>query len=273
MPRFRDALDAGGFPVALEITPPRKRLEEVLLRRARLLGPLADAVNVIQRADRLSSLDASLALIAAGHEPVWHLVNKGRSRAEIAAELASAASAGVGSVLCLRGDHTAQDGPDTPRIREVVAMVHDVLPEALIGATANQYGPRERVLANLLPKLRAGATLVQTNPVFALETLRPLAVEILAHAPRTRVVPMVMPLTSRAGAERIQQRLGIPIPAALLARLERGGEVAAWADFRELLEDLVACPWAHGVAIMTPEVDPPEGTGERIAEALRAARV
>jgi len=86
-------------------------------------------------------------------------------------------------------------------------------------------------------------------------------------------VPMVMPLTSRAGAERIQQRLGIPIPAGLLARLEGGGEVAGWAAFRELLAELVACPWAHGVAIMTPEMDPPEGAGERIAEALRTARV
>lgn len=272
MSQLRDGLERGGFPVALEITPPRKRIEAVLLRRARLLGPLADAVNVIQRPERLSSLDASLALIAAGHEPVWHVVNRGRTRTEIASELASAASGGVRSVLCLRGDHGAADRPETPRIREVVEMVGEALPGALIGATANQYGPRDRVLANLLPKLRAGAALVQTNPVFRAEALRPLAEEILARAPNTRVVPMVMPVTSLATAARIRDRLGIPIPGALLERLESGGAVSAWAAFAELLAELADSAWAHGVAVMTPEMDPPEGAGERIAAAIHAAR-
>ena len=61
MSAFAERLSRGGFAVALEITPPKKRLEEVLLRRARLL-PGVDAINVIQRPDRLSSLDASLLL-------------------------------------------------------------------------------------------------------------------------------------------------------------------------------------------------------------------
>ncbi|MBE0612003.1 MAG: hypothetical protein IH609_21665, partial [Dehalococcoidia bacterium] len=56
---FAEKLDAGQFAVALEITPPQRDLPKVLLRRARLLGTAAQAINVIQRPGRQSSLDAS----------------------------------------------------------------------------------------------------------------------------------------------------------------------------------------------------------------------
>ncbi|MEJ5221060.1 MAG: hypothetical protein WHT63_03510 [Tepidiforma sp.] len=83
--RFLDRLAAGEFAVALEITPPQRHLPKVLLRRARLLGDAADAVNVIQRPDRQSSLEASLELLAAGIDPVWHLAARGETRASVAA--------------------------------------------------------------------------------------------------------------------------------------------------------------------------------------------
>ena len=44
---FGAALQAGTFPVALEITPPQRPLPGVLLRRARLLGESIGAINVI----------------------------------------------------------------------------------------------------------------------------------------------------------------------------------------------------------------------------------
>jgi len=80
---FAAKLAAGAFPLALEITPPRKPLAEILLRRARGLGSRADAINVIQRPGRVPSVDASAELLEAGFEPVWHLVDRGRSRADL----------------------------------------------------------------------------------------------------------------------------------------------------------------------------------------------
>ena len=118
--RFHDRLRSGDLAITLEITPPRKRLDEVLLRRARALGPNAHAVNVIQREGRLASLDASIRLRDADLEPVWHLVTRGRARAEIESEIASAAAAGIEAVLCVRGDHASADAPDTPRANAVV---------------------------------------------------------------------------------------------------------------------------------------------------------
>ena len=59
--RFADALASGQFAIALEITPPQRSLPQVLKRRAGLLGELAMAVNVIQRAARYRTLSSSRA--------------------------------------------------------------------------------------------------------------------------------------------------------------------------------------------------------------------
>jgi hypothetical protein len=109
-------------------------------------------------------------------------------------------------------------------------MARAALPRALIGVTANQYGPRKRVLANLAPKLSAGAAFVQTNPVFDVA--------------------------------------GFGLPAAILARLESGGEIEGWRTFREITEALAASPRIAGVAVMTPEMDAAPAAAQRIAQAL-----
>ena len=86
MLRLASLLRTGGFPVALEITPPRELRVHLLLRRARRIGRAA-AVNVIQRFDRLPSVEAS-GILGGQFEPVWHLANRGRSAAEIEGEMA-----------------------------------------------------------------------------------------------------------------------------------------------------------------------------------------
>ncbi len=264
MPCFAETLLSPEPAITLEITPPRKRLPDVLARRARLLGPAAHAVNVIQRVGRLSSLDASVELRAAGRDPVWHLANRGQCRAEIASAIESAAAGGIGMVLCLRGDHEADDAPDTPKIREVVAQVRDAIPGVLIGVTANQYGPPDRVLRNLIPKLEAGADFVQTQPVLELAPLRALRDRAERAGVRPHWVPMVMPLTDAGAAGRIAARLEIPIPEPLRRAIEARRGFAAFAEIvGSLRADDVS-----GLAIMTPEMDPAPATGARIARLL-----
>lgn len=268
---FADQLRQGRFAVALEITPPQRPLPRVLLRRARLLGDAAHAVNVIQRTGRQSSLEAALTLKAAGIEPVWHLVVRGRTRAEVAADIETARAGGITHVLCIRGDHDAPDGLDTPTIREAVALVTSAIPGVFAGATMNQYVPdREAVLRNLLPKLRAGAAFVEAQPVFDIEALRPVAEALRERSPATKLVPMAMPLLSLEAATRIEARLGIALPPSLHAAIARGPE-AAWAAFDATIAALAASPLVDGVAIMTFETDPPPETGARIVAALRAA--
>lgn len=254
--------------MALEITPPKRALTRVLLRRARLLGEAVHAINVIQRPGRQSSLEASIALREAGMHPAWHLVNRGRTRAELALEVERAKAAGISQVLCIRGDHDAQDGADTPKLRELVAMVHAAMPDAAIGATLNQYAPRiEAVFRNLGPKVAAGASYVQTQPVLDLHHFRPVAERLREEFAGVRIVTMAMPLLEMVEAERVGKRLGIRLPETALRRIAAGRE-SAWELFEETISQLTESPLIDGVAIMTAEMDPPAETGMRIAEVL-----
>jgi len=268
---FADCLRSGRFAVALEITPPLRPSPGVLLRRARLIGDCAQAINVIQRPSRQSSLDASIELRAAGIEPVWHLAVRGSSRDGLASDIARARESGIHNVLCLRGDHNAADLPDTPSIREAVQMVVEGIPGALAGATLNQYAPDDAaVLRNLLPKLRAGASYTQTQPVFDLARILPLADRVHSASPDTRIVAMVMPLLTLHSLVRFEARLGIALGEPVRSRVQ-AGEASAWEFFQEVVAGLVASPLVDGIAIMTFERDAPKPVGERIATVLRAA--
>jgi 5,10-methylenetetrahydrofolate reductase len=268
---FPERLAARTFPVALEITPPQRPLPKVLLRRARLLGDAACAINVIQRPGRQPSLEASAELLDAGYHPVWHLVTRGRSREEIVAELRQAAAVSVGQLLVIRGDHNAPDAPGAPTIRDAIALAREHLPGAAIGATLNQYVPdRAAVLRNLLAKLDAGATYVQTQPVFDVEQLRPFVEAVREHHPGVAIVTMAMPLLAPEAATKIESRLGIRLPATVHERIAAGPD-SAWAAFDELIAELISCGLVDGLAIMTFEMDAPPETGARIVEALRKA--
>jgi 5,10-methylenetetrahydrofolate reductase len=271
---FIERLQAGRFAVALEITPPQKPLPGVLMRRAGLLGDAAHAVNVIQRPGRQPSLDASIALRESGLHPVWHLVTRGADRDDVRAALHRAHASGVRQLLAIRGDHAGADLPGTPTLRDAIAMAAEEMPGAAIGATLNQYSPdASSVLKNLLPKLRAGASYVQTQPVVEVDRLAPLAEAVRGASPDTRVVAMAMPLLTLAHAERISERIGVTLPDTYLRRIEQGGEAAAWEAFGETLASLAASHLVHGVAIMTFEMDPTPETGERICAALRSAGI
>jgi methylenetetrahydrofolate reductase (NADPH) len=259
---FATRMAAGSFPVALEITPPQRSLPHVLLRRARILGDCATAVNVIQRPSRQSSLDASIELRTAGFAPCWHLVTRGKSREELLADLQRAATGGIRQVLCIRGDHAADDPAGAPTIREAVGLVAEALPGALIGATANQYlADHAAVLRNLLPKLAAGASYVQTQPVFAAGGLDQLAEAVKERSPSTKVVAMVMPLPTAEEAERIAGRLGLSaVPSGI-----------GWDAFDELVASLAASPLVDAMAIMTLDMDPPPEAAAEIVESLKKA--
>lgn len=269
---FASDLRAGAFPVSLEITPPQKLLRGVLLRRARLLGPNVRTVNVIQRPDRLPSLDASVELLRHGFEPVWHLVTRGREAEEITRDIERAAEAGIRHVLCLLGDHTVEREPAHPlRIREVIALLRTLAPEMSVGATLNQYAPSTgNVFRNLVAKVEAGAGYVQTQPVVGPEPFARLAERVRRELPTLRIVAMAMPIHSELVAQRVAARLGITLDEATLARLAAGD---GWGHFSEAVAFLRHSGLADGVAIMTFEMDPPKETGDRIRHALADAGI
>ncbi len=259
------------LPITLEVTPPTLPRPAILLRRATCLGSRARRVNVIERGERWSSLEASLELATRGLEPVWHLANRGRSLASIETELARAAAGGVRHVLCIRGEYKAPDRDDTPLIREVVRLARRSPFE--VAVTANPFAVhgavgRSRALANLDAKIDAGATRVQMQVSFDLESLRPFAEHLKDRTPEVSIVPMAMPVLSPAAALRLSRRLGVPIPAALIHRLERIGCEAGWEHFGSFARAVAESPLYDGLAIMTP-IDPKPTHAARLRASLR----
>lgn len=268
---FARLLKVGPVALALEITPPQRFLPGVLVRRASLLGAGVHAINVIQRPERVSSLEASLFLRDRGFEPTWHLVVRGRSTEDVVAELDRASAGGIQQVLCILGDTDGESRPGSLSVRSVVQMAREWLPTALVGATFNQYGAGQpRAYANLFAKLDAGATYVQTQPVFDSQSFFAAADRIQSERPGVAIVPMVMPLLEPDALERIQARLGVAVPDGFRSAVE-AGTGAAWEAFDRLLDELVGAPSVQGLAVMTYEMDPPESTGRRLLEALRRA--
>jgi 5,10-methylenetetrahydrofolate reductase len=267
---FAVALASERLPVAVEITPPRVSRPAILRRRAMLLGHAPDAVNVIQRPDRQSSLDASCELKAAGFEAVMHLVARGTTGRMLEATLERAGEAAIGNVLCILGD--TKDGPAI-KVKDLVAATVRALPGALVGATLNQYGDRpERAVANLLAKLEAGATFVETQPVFDAGALEPFVESARKEVPGTRFVAMLMPITSPDALRRMEARLRIAAPDDYARRIADGPQ-SAWEAFAEIIDSLRRSRLVDGLAIMTPDMDPPAETVARIAAALLPAGV
>ena len=267
---FREAMASGAFPVSLEITPPRTSKPAVLRRRARLLETCTLTVNVIQRPDRQSSLEAALALRREGLEPIWHLATGGRTVEGIAADVARAREGGLGHVLCLRGDHVAET--PGPPVREAIGMVRELAPDMAIGAALDQYHGDERADRILAGKLRAGATSVWTQPVFEIGPLLRSAEFVKAQRSDAHVVAMAMPLLTPESLDAISERLRIPAPAGLRRRIAEGEE-EAWRAFEETLAALGEAELVDAVAIMTYRADPPEGTAGRIMGALQRAGI
>lgn len=271
---FAERLAGGTFPVSLEVTPPRTPRRSVLLRRARLLGTAADAVNVIQRPDRQSSVDASIELLAAGVDPVWHLAVRGRDEEAVTNEIRRGAANGLRQVLCLLGDHPAPPGAGHLRVRDAIAIARRQVPTVLVGATLNQYvDGRGSVLRNLLGKLEAGAAYVQTQPVFDVDLVAEAVRPVKEAYPGVRVIPMVMPLLEPAHATIIAERLGISLPPSLLSRIAVGVQAAWWAFDQTVVAISERRDLFDGIAVMTFETDPDPGTGASIAAALRRAGI
>ena len=268
MTSFFDHLCGTGFPVSLEITPPRTSNPAILRRRAALLQGGSRTMNVIQRLDRQSSLEASIELEGMGFEPVWHLAVRGNTLPQVLADAERATAAGVGHVLCLLGDHRSDPGIESPAIAAAIRALAEAVPSLTAGATANQYVMDDKARRNLEGKISAGARYVQTQPVFDADDLAPFAERLKSAHPDVCLVPMVMPLATLAAANAIQERLQIGLPEKLTGYLEHNDAESAWAMFSATLAILRDSPLYAGVAVMTFEMDAHADTGSRICAAL-----
>src|SRR5215470_15024841 len=101
------ALAAGRFALTAEIAPPLSGDADDVIRLARPLKGLADAVNVTDGAGARAHMGASAAaaiLTREDIEPIQQFTCRDRNRIALQGDLLAAAALGVRNLLLLRGD-------------------------------------------------------------------------------------------------------------------------------------------------------------------------
>ena len=187
---LRERLASGSFAVTAEISPPRGASTSKITETAAALKDWVDAVNVTDNQGsnvRLASWAGSLAVLAAGLEPVMQMTCRDRNRIALQSDLLGASALGIRNVLVMTGDHPKfGDHPEakpvfdldsvqllwtlrTMRDQHVLLSGRklDPAPDCFLGAVENPFAPPVPFRAERLgKKVAAGAQFVQTQFVF-----------------------------------------------------------------------------------------------------------
>lgn len=108
MSKLCEKLKQNKFVVTAELFPPKGTDVSVLMKRANIIGPLVDGINVTdnQRACmRLGSIAISHMLLDKGYEPIMQMTCRDRNRIALQSDLLSAYVLGIRNILILSGDH------------------------------------------------------------------------------------------------------------------------------------------------------------------------
>ena len=279
--RLQQLLQARQFVITAEITPPVSCDADDLLRKARPLAGLVDAVNVTDGASartHLSALIAAALLAREGIEPILQLTCRDRNRIALQADLMGAAACGVRNLLCLTGDDPkAGDQPETKAVFDLdsitlTRMARDLRDKGELPAGRKVAGHASFFLGaadvpidpppgwkpdKLAAKIAAGAAFAQTQFCMDSGIVRRYAERLAEHEATGRLFLLVgvAPLRSAKSARWMKQHLcGTIIPDALIGRLDAAADPAAEGEriCVDLIAELAEIPGVAGVHVMAP---------------------
>jgi methylenetetrahydrofolate reductase (NADPH) len=238
--QLADALRTGRFAVTAEVAPPRGADVTGLRETARLLRGWVDAANVTDNQGarvRMSSLAASVVLLAEGLAPVMQMTCRDRNRIALQSDLLAAGALGIPNVLLMTGDRP--EGGDHPDAVAVYDLDSDGLtvaaralrddatllsgqvvrspPRYLIGAVDLGAGEPER----LARKVANGAEFVQTQFVFDVPAFATWLSRVrdLGLTQGCGILAGVGPIRSLRALDVMATLPGVAVPAALERRL------------------------------------------------------
>jgi homocysteine S-methyltransferase len=274
------ALAERRFVISVEIDPPRSvRLERTLAAAALIRASGADLVNISDSAMarvRMGALAVAFALSRdPGLECLVHVTTRDRNLMALESELLGAHALGIRDILALTGDppHVG-DQPGRTGIWEVDSTgLIGVLTRLNrgedqagrpIGAAAGftvacaldpTAADLERELDRLSGKIEAGAHLVMTQPIFALEQWQRFMERASARwgdrLPRP-VLLGILPLHTSRHAEFLHHEVpGITIPGPVRQAMAAAGEQGAEVGLEMALELLTEMrPHVDGTYVM-----------------------
>ncbi|MDR1450622.1 MAG: methylenetetrahydrofolate reductase [Propionibacteriaceae bacterium] len=238
-PTIADLLAAAERPLfSFEFFPPKDDAgSDQLWRALRLLQPLApDFVSVTYGANgstRQRTLDVTARLASETNlRTMGHLTCASQPAAEVAAMVGRYAAAGIRHILAVRGDMpggpTAPWTPHPDGLPNATALVRLIRRQGdfCVGVAAFCDPHPERsdpgLDARLLvEKAEAGASFAITQLFFRADSYFALADRVRSLGCDLPIIPGLMPITQISQTTRFAALSGAPIPAAVLAQLER----------------------------------------------------
>ena len=197
MSLLQKALDRGSFAVTAEMAPPKGYDFSEALETAALLKGKVHGVNVTDMQSaclKASSLGLCIHLKQVGIEPILQMTGRDRSRMALMADILSAASFGIDTMLALTGDHPVvgdckESKPvydlDSVGILKMLSQMEETgtdcggnpisggAPVFFKGAAVTPvYEPMALQINKLRQKVEAGAKYIQTQGVFDLDSLK-----------------------------------------------------------------------------------------------------
>jgi methylenetetrahydrofolate reductase (NADPH) len=275
------ALAAGRFALTAEVAPPLSCDPDDVIKLARPLKGLVDAVNVTDGAGARAHMGASAAaaiLAREGIEPIQQFTCRDRNRIALQGDLLAAAALGVRNILLLRGDDpTAGDQPDAKPVFDLdtVGLLRTVAgmrargempsgrkirgaPKFFLGVADVPIDPPAGWAPHsLAAKADAGAQFVQTQFCMDAGIVRRYLARLDEHGLLSRIAILigVVPLKSARSARWMRTHLpGTIIPDAMIARLEGAADPATEGRRAcvELMQELAEITGVAGAHVMAP---------------------
>ena len=195
MSKLRETLEAGAFPVVVELKPPKGTGVEEMLAVVKALAGRVTAFSVPDNEHarmRLAAVAGARLVQEAGGEALVHLTCRDRNRLALSSDLLGAASLGLENVLLVSGDYvTLGDHPqakpvydaDSVQLLQIAVGLMDGHDSAGLPLTGNpafflgavvipEAEPFPPQFVKFQKKQAAGAQFFITPPVFDLDKLR-----------------------------------------------------------------------------------------------------
>lgn len=283
MSLLKTALESGQFAVTAEMAPPKGCDFTEQLAVAELLKGKVHGINVTDMQSaclKASSLGLCAHLKLRGLEPILQVTGRDRNRMAIMADILSAASFGIDTMLALTGDHPVvgdcrEAKPvydlDSVGILKMLSQMEATgldcggnplssTPTFFKGAAVTPvYEPMILQVNKLRQKVEAGAQYIQTQGIFDAESLKRFLDAVDKADIRVPIMAGIIPLKSAVMAKFMNEKVpGIAVPQDQIERLAAAKEAGQKPSELgvELASELIAqikteklCSGVHIMAI------------------------
>ena len=268
--KLKEKLEKKKFVYTLELDPPLNMNTGNLLENIRKNLSKADAINITDCP--LASLRMSP--IALSHiiqeqlqlETIFHITCRDRNLLALKAELLGAHALGVKNILALTGDHprmgdhqnaSAVFDVDSTGLVKIIKELNngnfstkkksDYNTDFSIGVAGNPGTKKmEEEICRLEEKVAAGATFIQTQPIFSIDILE----KFLDKTQHIRIPKIIgiMPLRSKKMVDYIDTNLPhIFIPESIRNRMTNAGIEEGISIAQELNKEILSIKEAAGI--------------------------